>query len=773
MQAPTRVTTKEAYELTGRVLVNGTDIGANVLKVDGSRDIPDGLPGSSGFRSASWTVTADMSDATSWNTPTPWTRQDNWPPRPSDRVEVWLSDDGGATEWQQIVGLVEDPSGATDSSVITFTVVDRYQEMHRPLRIPALSNAMPSLTDTNSWRYIGMQPSYLADCALRAAGRYSTPSMMGNCFVSVPMMGSTWPERGELTYSVRRQADTQVAFPSWVTTPYGRAAQNVELQINPWSWSGLNLNFNKPMELTQELPDTDGSTYIRVIFGNGSRIEVACSASTAFVRYYPSVGGGTRDIVSRFRSGRERLHVRLTRSGNRITASIRLTNREGRDDPATETASITINDGDYAGPVTNVWAYSEGTLGAFQIGYPVDPWSRLRWSPNARMYLTNIANTLTGVPEQIDVDAIDFLDQVAEAELASWWIDENDVLQYWERSRLVARSNAATLTAADHIKKLPWKHTGAAQAAAVHVDYKTAQKIQRWRTNLTLFQGSNQTLEQGDDEEMFVNVPNDEIWLGVDYQNWTRYAASDSTDNMWAINRGIRSVLGGFAVDSDGNERRTNSIIPAMRRITDDTYAVRHRITNLGNDETASTQLPTEVATQRGLWARWRGQNLPLIRGKGKVTFEDARYTSGTRGPSTSPDHTHNVGWLIQLDSVAERLGDYLAAYTSTYQYEISGVDIAPVLNLQVGDVITLDDPLVTGTRVRGLVTSNSISADLGQGECDQSVSLRVLEVTTGGPEWRDFGQAHSARQNTWGDFGSSRTGETWADFGADPLKGT
>src|SRR5699024_7105710 len=108
----------------------------------------------------------------------------------------------------------------------------------------------------------------------------------------------------------------------------------------------------------------------------------------------------------------------------------------------------------------------------------------------------------------------------------------------------------ATLTGADHVSELSWSNDRDGLRRAVHVNYKVATQTSRWRTTLTLWQGGSATYDQGDEDETFINVPDDEIWLGVDVDNPTRYGRT--TSNHWAINRGIRSVLGGIAVDDDG-----------------------------------------------------------------------------------------------------------------------------------------------------------------------------------------------------------------------------
>lgn len=760
------VTAQEVYSISGRVLVNGTDIGADVKSVSVGRDIPEGLPGSSAaLQAATATVVADMSALVSTRVQHPWNRTGIWPPSPTDTVEIWLSD--GVNEWRQIKGSVEEPSGDTDSAQVTFTVVDRYAALHRTVNLPALSDAMPALTDANEYRYIGLQSAYVTDAVLRQAGRYATPSMSGGCFISVPFQGSTWPERGEVRTSIKMAADQSgTSYPNWYTSPYGLKVHNLESTYRPFVWSGEDTVFDQPMEITQEIVDNMGSsTFLYVSFASGS-LNLAYTDSSVFARYYPS-SGGYLALASASKGSAKRVTVRFSRSGSLLTAEVRLGYADGSMS-SIYSGTANIVSGDLSGPVTQIRAMGAGAQGAFQAAYPSTAWSRLGQASSAVLHVApGGRNSLVGLPAQINAEATELLAQQADAEFASWWIDENDVLQWWDRDLLLARPSAGTLTAADHVKSIPWTHGHGALRREVSVDYRPPAVTQKWRTNLTLWEGSGETYSQGDTDEVFVNVPDDEIWLGVDYENPTRYSAS--TPNYYVINRGIRTVIGGIAVGADGAERTTNSVQPAIRRVTDNAYAFSVQVALLGADEQAALQFPQEYLTDTALWSRWRGKSLPILRGKKKLVFQDGRATASASGPSMVPDFVHDAGWWIQKMAYAQATADYAAAIVTVDRPLIDGIEIMPVFNLQVGDVITVSDPEVMGLAIKALVTSNNIDADFAAGSASQSLGLRPLTVTSYGATWAEFGSEKSGE--TWGQWGTSRTGDTWSDFGTDPLK--
>ncbi len=758
------VTTTDVYDITGRVLIDGVDIGAHVESVSVDREIPSGLPTQSGFTAATGDVTATWGDDVDDRVHHPWGTDPVWPPRPQARVEVILAD-GSGNEWTQLKGVVVDPSGTDTTRSISFGVRDNYRALDTLVTLPALSDIMPSLADTNTHRYIGLHTVWITDALLRAGGRYATPAPSGDCFSSVTFQGSTWPERGECLTSVKQTPDEAgQAYPNWRKTAYGMAVHNVTATYSPWSWSGLDLTFNRPMEITQEIVPMDaGSTFLRVRVGSGE-LALAQATGTVFARYYPSSGSSV-DLASATKGSATRATVRFSRSGSTLTAQLRLRLADGSLSTIS-TGTASIRSGDLAGEVNQIWANGSGAQGAFQAGYPTTAWGPLSSAPSAVINASMSGrNSLTGLPTQINGNVLDLLNGLADAEFGQWWIDELDVLQWWDRGLLAARPTVGTLTGQDHVKELSWSHSHDAAKRRVHVKYQDPQTTTRWRTNLTLWQGSRDTIEAGDTAEILVNVPNDEIWLGVDTDP-VRYSAN--TSNYWAINRGIKSVFGGIAVGDNGNERLTNSLIPSLRRVNDDLYVFDHTVTNLQSGEQAALELPDEYDTDTALWQRRRGENLPILRGKRRIVFVDEVATSSITGDSAAPDFTHDASWWIQSAAYAGQTADYAAASLTAPQPQIDGLDIQPVLALQAGDRVRVVMPDRSELDITGVVTGNKIRVNLADKTVTQSISLLPTTITSLARRWSDFGRVRAG--DTWNQFGVDWSGDTWTDFGADPL---
>lgn len=759
------VTTTDAYNVSGRVLINGQDIGADVESVSVGRDIPSGLPGDSGFTSASGRVTATWGDDVSDRVDHPWSANPVWPPEPNATVEVVLSD--GTREWTQFKGVIVDPSGSTSTRTISFGVQDNYRSLDRLVTIPALSRLMPSVQDTSDHRYVALFSSWLTDHILRKCGRYATPPYDAHTVVSATFMGSTWPERGTITHSLRQAPDPNIAaFPSWVRTGYGRAVQNVDAQYEPFIWSGTNGGgriTSHPVELTQEVVDLgSSSTFLRARFEGGGQVSLAHNASTVFARYYRP-NGSTVDLASLPRSGLVRVAARYSWSNGTLTGELRGLDANGN---IVSGGSGSVSATELTGVVNQVRANGTGSQGAFQVAFPSSAWSKLWFTPNAVIHVgTGGTNHLQGFPNQVNANALDLLNAQADAEFAQWWIDEHDVLQWWDRGMLAQQAISGVLTGADHVRELSWSHDHDSARHQVHVQYKQAQTTLRWRTNLTLWQGGSNTLQSGDEDEIFVNTPNDEIWLGVDL-NPVRYSAQ--TPNYWAINRGIKTIMGGIAVDEDGNERQTNSVIPSIRRVTDDTYVFNTTVTALQSDESAALELPSDYETDTRLWARWRGEKLPILRGKKLIKRIDETATSSITGPTSAPDYTHDGGDWIDTATFAGLTADYAAASLTQPRPKVTGLNIMPVFALQAGDHIRVRMPDVAELELTGVVTSNNIDADLANGSASQSISIMPTNIASLARRWEDFGQVFGG--TPWQAWANTTDNETWDDFGNTPL---
>lgn len=720
----------DVYQVQANLWINGTDVATDVQSVSVERDIPSGLPGSGGgLRAASGSVTATRGDDVSSQVQHPWNRTGNWPPQPMDSVRLDLSD--GESSWQQLHGAVDGAVGDASSRQVSFDMVDHYQALDRQVTIEPLLDAMPALEEAATARYIGLQSSYVTDRVLRSVGRFATPPMASGCIVSAPLMGSTWPERGVLNSSIR---NTDGAYPAWTGTNYGVAVQDVDARYAPAIHSGENGVFNRPLEITAEwLPNMEGSN-IRVYFGATNYLSIVFTATSAVVRFTNTANMNIRTAVRVDAAGtKQRVTARFTLSGNTLSASVR--SSMGNGDVIDEgSGSITVPAGSFSSPMTEVRIVGPGTIGAFQVGFPATPFPVVGYERSAVISTTSTArNALKVLPSIVNVKATSLLNSQANAELASWWIDETNVLRWMDRGTLRSRPPVGTLTTADHVKNITWAHNFESVRSSVTVKWKDPIVDRRWRTDLTLWESSGGKIYEGDVQEEIISVPADEVWImpaGVDLTPQqglkVRVTASNTAAEMLRINYGQWTIVGGIRTDTSGNQALSSSINARFTKITDDAFKVT---VTCGSITTGAglLQLPTETGVLPGLWSAERGRNLPVLRGKGKAKLVDAATTSATTGPANAPEHIIDAGWWIQYPEQAQAIADAAAAIVTVPQPMITGLDIVPVFNLQLGDVVTVNAPDVMGITITGVVTSNRLGIDFESASVDQSISLRPV----------------------------------------------
>src|SRR5699024_8778616 len=159
-----------------------------------------------------------------------------------------------------------------------------------------------------------------------------------------------------------------------------------------------------------------------------------------------------------------------------------------------------------------------------------------------------------------------------------------------------------------------------------------------------------------------------------------------------------------------------------LRRVTDDTYVFSTQVTTLSGDEQAALQFPTEYDTDPTLWARWRGEKLPILRGKKMIKRVDETATSSITGDPMAPDYTHDGGDWIDGATDAGLTADYAAASLTQPRPKVTGLDIMPVFALQAGDRIRIRMPDVAELELIGVVTSINIDADFANGAASQSI---------------------------------------------------
>lgn len=677
--------------------------------------------------SVSWSTRNDVEEvrATGFN------RAANWPPAVRDAVQISTGyrTDAGDLLVRQITGSVlssdGDPQSATSSQV-----VDPIARLSRKVNLPPLLNNMPPLTEGGPWRGVGIYPTFFTDRAARAGSFFSTPGMGGGCVFSVPLMGSTWPERGTLhtglLFTDRNSADLR-----FVETPWGLGVRDAFLGYTP---SG-NTTLDRPMELTAMVPASPpgeraflatkwGTEDIRISFRSGN---VWGMVDGTIVCNLPYVEGYVHTL-------------RVERNGGTLTLTLR--DSGGRE--ATGTASTPA---EVSGGMTEVYVVSEAVgspIGGAQVSFPTTAWTSVNYTRSAYITPSTYNATLQASPPIQDETARSLLEAQSRAELAGLWIDGDGALHWMNRLRLQGQTPAATLTSKDNLLSLPWAEDFSSVSSQVEVASRKPEAVLQSKWPQFEVWRSNYSRVEADGSEVFeelIHPPADEDWIMVDrsfnndYTDANRMRGSD-IGLYYFMEVGTEGDTGyqsveGYSRDWAGAtltlvDHTTYKLVTRVYRVTTASW----------DDYEFSLQIPTERQSSiGGAWhAALGGMNFPVIRAHGKVMWIDVTYTASDDGPWDAPVMSHDVGWWVQDAGECQAIANYLARHTKAAQPYLSGVDVVPDARLERGDVVTLIDTDLTGVEYRCLVVGIEDRLSGTPPTWDQTCDFRVIDYKTTTP---------------------------------------
>lgn len=727
-------------------VVNGRVLDVSQVQVD--RSLPDPLAGGS-LTAASASLTAVEGDDVTRTVATPWDPSSVWPPAPESPVSVSMDTGAGAVSLLA-GGRVVSASGGTSGREVEVEAADRYQSLDRTISWDALADAMPSATDGVYPRYVGLRASALTDRILRHCGWFATPPRLAWCITSVPAMGTMWPEVGVCRYS---ESQATQSFPGFFTESWGSAVTDVSAEYAPVGT--YSLKSRGRMELTAVAGRTNGGTMrLDAVMGAGDTVRLAWTDSTASV-WVTDGSGSTASVVSLPRGVGDFLYATLVYGSD---TSLAVTLRVGSVS-VTGTASTRASLTNTA--VSAVRVNGSGVGGGFQVAMPSTSGALSGWTPNAVVYERNAqANTLYVAPPVEGENCADLLAQQCEAQNATYWIDETGVLRWWDLARLESQANVATLTSADDVAEggFSWSHDLSSVKSRVAVNWREPLRERSWWSDVDLWQGNGGSLQVGAEvQEEWITTPADEVWIMPDL-SLDRLGSSGAIIDF---NRGMGSWYGAVF---DNVNAWSSSVFMTVERVTDDAFKLTTTV-SAGSSGTIIQKTLPEDTSSSPLWMSRRGVDLPIIRGKAKFTLTDQITYSSQSGPSTAPEHAIDAGWWIQRPDQAQITADYAAARLTVPQPVLSSVDLVPLPGLQLGDMVTVQDTLVTRLTIKGIVTDDSRDIDAAMG-MSHAVTIRPVSVSRNGVTWQEWA---SVTRKTWSQWQTSEGG-TWQQWGSNPL---
>lgn len=716
------------------------------------RGLPSSLPGqvtAVGGRSA---ATADVEltreEGVSARVGTPWSRR-TWPGS-GDPVTIDATD--GTNTHRLFTGRVDGTQSSFADGGVRVSLVDDTDNLSAQVSSNPLFREMPPLSTTGEGRsrMVGLLNAHVANQAARTAGYYNTPPMQGYCLVSAPLVGSMWPERGNLKDSYRASGVGEWArYHPGAFTDYAPASvymsdAHATYVPDPWNtpWGG-GITEERPLSITlgaRQRQET--SSYVECEWASTNyirRIRLSVTGDRNVVAQLVHETTGVTNVVwlGGASSGPWEYATLRVRRMSQSVLEWQVTLDTGVVKTArttsAETGTVLM---DTLWDQARVYIPEGCGLNGIQIGYTSTPTAAESFKRTFIYRPDTPLRRLQVVPALKSVPAADLLNDQAEAESAAVWLDEDGILHWLGRTRMLAQPVVRELTSSD-IGDATVKMDAQDVRRKVTVSYTAwATRVTR-RSSIILHEGSQDEYVDGDYAEQIITPPSDEQWVQVDSTLREIYGGVGVT----RFNDGQGSFHGYTALRKNGDEISLASggstqwsFTPIGPSTWKWTFAVRSL-------PTGADRLKTITRSEDGtdLKGPYQGLGLPLLRGMGVATSSDESESSRALGPWWAPELNFDVGWFIQDPDVAKGMADWLMGELAEQRPTLSGVTILGDPRMQLGDKVRVTEQTRTGLTVVGIVTD--IDQGYEPGSPSMTVDLMVTQVELSGITWDEFDQ--------------------------------
>ncbi|MDQ0854776.1 hypothetical protein QFZ79_002887 [Arthrobacter sp. V4I6] len=707
------------------VTVNGVPVDDASVSV--TRELSSSLPAqvsaASGITAATGTVDWAVGEDVQTRPAHPWDGNE-FPPKPADEVVVYMG--YGEALVRQLTGIVDSSSGSVADGSVSSDLVDRIDKLNQPVTFPAHLSVFPPLNEGGPSLPVGNEPTFTTDRILRACGFNATPPITSGCILSVPFMGSAWPERGTVTAS--GQTGLPQYPPSHTTTQWGVGTNSCDATYTPdLGGAGGNGKLDRSLQITakaRNIAGTTGSSYMRVYWGT----EYLQLVVTADRRIFAQINKGTTvSICSMTAAAAATADVFTLRVSPAGATTIFANNG------ATVTGTAALSTGMTTTNMTSarvIVPHLTGvTVGGVQVNF--GDTSVYNSAQTAALTPAAYSFSMPAFPRIVGRTALDLLKEQAEAECASMWIDEHGVFRWVNRDELTTADPAATLTALDDVLDIGWESDSSGVRSKVVLTSRDPAVRRSSVANQFCWQASGVSMEAGQVDVQLASPPADTDWVDLDDDG---NLVSNTGDWLARFNLGRGSWMGGVET-TDTDERWAVINNPAfaatIEHVGNQTYKITTTAGTPSAGYTVELRTPTK-AYSPGLRSSKEKFNLPILRSKAVVEWKDLTITGAMLGPTDAAALEHNVGPWVQDPDGLQDLADWLAVQVAEPVPILRDLNVIPDFRRQLGDVVWIEDPETLRIRLRVLITR--ISTSVGPGTADQSVAGRILEVQSYGP---------------------------------------
>ena len=661
-----------------------------------------------------------------------WTPGRDPVPSPGEPVVVYGSTDDGETWEQLFTGVVDDSGGAVNDFIVEMGVVDEIDRLRVKVEHPAVGFRHPAPDDGRPYMSPGMHPVYVTNLVARKAGYYATsPASAAEVMVSVPMVGSMWPEHGVMfmsqTLKPKPATDTIASdSPDTVRVPWGVTCSNVFSLYRPRTIGGVTGKMDRPLGIRAQIGPTqwdwcvleawwDRESLAILVNSEGIRVEVQQGWDSAGERV-PSAVRWHKPTPEQHKAGFS-LDVWVSPSGllsvvvdgvEHVLTSFPTLPTGMRTTAMTDFRITSRPAGTQVGGVVVVSSANRGALPTWDRTFfmDVDP-DHMIW----------------GMPALAGRDGLELLREQATAELSSMWLDEAGMLWYVSRTRMDARPCLGTI-GEDVLASAPWVVDRNSVVRAVNVSWIQPRIAQnRFSSGHTQFawEGPRETLAPGQKFETVVHVPDDTDWIDVDGP-----FSNVGPTTVKSVNTGRGSWLGGTLVDEDAEAELAANV--AHYRALASRVDRRTFLFEVSYSPPSGEKRPMETVTAEisGLRKAHQGRG-PVLRARGVQTWSPSSIPSprltGAKGNGLDT-HEHDAGWWVQTQKGGRQIADRLALMLAQPIPTWGPVDMAaPDLTIRLGDTRSLSvDQVVAPQRVAGIRLEATATDGL-----KQTLTLRQL----------------------------------------------
>lgn len=637
-----------------------------------------------------------------------------WPPLPGLPATVAVSDGAGLSS-TLMTGVVDDVGGAFTSGAVGVSCTDLLERLDVQIT-PAqalLADAPPQtaiLGFSADWRRVILSSSWAVDKAARSGGFYACAIPRPETVLAVPMMGSMWPTGGGsvLLAGPYGEGARQIR-----ATPYGVGLSNVD---GTWRWTASSTAVTT--ELVVDLPTRDAAHH---------RVATVIWDSTQDTGYYLNYNHGSDTITAGlWDAGTYTNLITLPRDGvSRVAMRVsRLAMRMRREGDTSDTVADGVTSrGTTAWQPDQVRANSADVIGGLEVAENPPAWSTLNTARTARIRPTTAVNqSWTAAPNMYDTTARQLLEQIADAECAAWWIDNDGVFQWAGYGVLESQPIAETITTLDSLADVAWTTSRDAQARTVATSYRTCAVRRSKRPSITLSQIGTGDLEFGDIFEQIVTSDPDVDWVNPDYNVIDR-AGPSTTYTFFTSNGTIAALEQTNVNDHDASYWDTATPV-TLEYITQ--QAFKWTVNPLaGTDWRVSATVP-EAATN--LPKRLRGQPGLILRGFGLITWTDVTGAPvGTGALVGAYEYRHDFGPWVQSPSARAEIRDHIVTELGR-KYPVVTATVRPRPGRREGSRVRLVDKASTGLTLTCVI--QQVRETWREGDAVQEITARVTDWT-------------------------------------------